>query len=184
MRKSVDSALRFGCQGNQSAGFGPAERAEIARSEWYLQGQLPLHTLRADIDYGFSQALHDLRRDRDLSAGLQGRHHSGATAEDGRARAAAAYARPARPARPRRAWRAPNAAARGAGPRSQPDRGAGRALRAGAAGALDGADPAAADAATAARLKQELKGRGTGYTGEDGNRIGIRPISAGREKGI
>ncbi|MGB7821071.1 MAG: 30S ribosomal protein S3, partial [Candidatus Sulfotelmatobacter sp.] len=35
---------------------GRLNGAEIARTEWYLQGQLPLHTLRADIDYGFSQA--------------------------------------------------------------------------------------------------------------------------------
>jgi small subunit ribosomal protein S3 len=56
MRKSVDSALRFGCKGIKVRVSGRLNGAEIARSEWYLQGQLPLHTLRADIDYGFSQA--------------------------------------------------------------------------------------------------------------------------------
>jgi small subunit ribosomal protein S3 len=56
MRKSVDSALRFGCKGIKVRVSGRLNGAEIARSEWYLQGQLPLHTLRADVDYGFSQA--------------------------------------------------------------------------------------------------------------------------------
>lgn len=56
MRKSVDSALRFGCKGIKVRVSGRLNGAEIARTEWYLQGQLPLHTLRADIDYGFSEA--------------------------------------------------------------------------------------------------------------------------------
>jgi small subunit ribosomal protein S3 len=56
MRKSVESALRFGCKGIKVRVSGRLNGAEIARSEWYLQGQLPLHTLRADIDYGFAQA--------------------------------------------------------------------------------------------------------------------------------
>ena len=56
MRKAVDSALRFGCKGIKVRVSGRLNGAEIARTEWYLQGRLPLHTLRADIDYGFSQA--------------------------------------------------------------------------------------------------------------------------------
>lgn len=56
MRKAVDSALRFGCKGIKVRVSGRLNGAEIARSEWYLQGQLPLHTLRADLDYGFAQA--------------------------------------------------------------------------------------------------------------------------------
>ena len=56
MRKAVDSALRFGCKGIKVRVSGRLNGAEIARSEWYLQGQLPLHTLRADIDFGFSQS--------------------------------------------------------------------------------------------------------------------------------
>src|SRR6202166_2593396 len=56
MRKSVDSALRFGCKGIKVRVSGRLNGAEIARTEWYLQGQLPLHTLRADIDYGFAEA--------------------------------------------------------------------------------------------------------------------------------
>jgi small subunit ribosomal protein S3 len=56
MRKSVDSALRFGCKGIKVRVSGRLNGAEIARCEWYLQGQLPLHTLRADIDYGFAES--------------------------------------------------------------------------------------------------------------------------------
>jgi small subunit ribosomal protein S3 len=57
MRKAVDSALRFGCKGIKIRCGGRLNGAEIARSEWYLQGRLPLHTLRADIDYGFAEAM-------------------------------------------------------------------------------------------------------------------------------
>ncbi len=56
MRKAVDAALRFGARGIKVRVSGRLNGAEIARSEWYLHGQLPLHTLRADIDYGFSEA--------------------------------------------------------------------------------------------------------------------------------
>ncbi|NBO64876.1 MAG: 30S ribosomal protein S3, partial [Acidobacteria bacterium] len=63
MRKAVDETLRYGAQGGSSPALGIKVRvsgrlngAEIARSEWTLQGRLPLHTLRADIDYGFAEA--------------------------------------------------------------------------------------------------------------------------------
>ena len=56
MRKAVDSALRFGCKGIKVRCAGRLNGAEIARTEWYLQGRLPLHTLRADIDYGLAEA--------------------------------------------------------------------------------------------------------------------------------
>ena len=57
MRKAVDSALRFGCKGIKVRCAGRLNGAEIARSEWYLQGRLPLHTLRADIDFGMAEAM-------------------------------------------------------------------------------------------------------------------------------
>ncbi|GIT67411.1 MAG: hypothetical protein Ct9H300mP25_08830 [Acidobacteriota bacterium] len=56
MRKAVEAALRFGARGIKVRVGGRLNGAEIARSEWYLHGQLPLQTLRADIDYGFGQA--------------------------------------------------------------------------------------------------------------------------------
>ena len=56
MRKAVDSALRFGCKGIKVRVAGRLNGAEIARKEWYLQGRLPLQTLRADIDFGTAEA--------------------------------------------------------------------------------------------------------------------------------
>ena len=74
MRKSVDSALRFGCKGIKVRVSGRLNGNEIARSEWYLQGRLPLHTLRADIDYGFSEAQHHVRDHRRQDLGLPRRY--------------------------------------------------------------------------------------------------------------
>lgn len=56
MRKAVDSALRFGCKGIKVRCAGRLNGAEIARKAWYLQGRLPLQTLRADIDFGLAEA--------------------------------------------------------------------------------------------------------------------------------
>jgi small subunit ribosomal protein S3 len=56
MRKAVESAQRFGAKGIKVRCSGRLGGHEIARSEWYLHGQLPLHTLRADIDYGQAKA--------------------------------------------------------------------------------------------------------------------------------
>ncbi len=56
MKKSVASALRFGAQGIKIACAGRLAGAEIARTEWYREGRVPLHTFRADINYGFAQA--------------------------------------------------------------------------------------------------------------------------------
>jgi small subunit ribosomal protein S3 len=56
MKKSVTSALRLGAQGIKVACSGRLGGAEMARREWYRKGRVPLHTLRADIDYGFAEA--------------------------------------------------------------------------------------------------------------------------------
>jgi len=56
MKKAVISAQRFGAQGVKVACSGRLAGAEIARDEWYREGRVPLHTFRADIDYGFSEA--------------------------------------------------------------------------------------------------------------------------------
>lgn len=56
MRKTVEESLRFGAEGIKVMCGGRLNGAEIARSEWYLEGRLPLHTLRADIDYGLAEA--------------------------------------------------------------------------------------------------------------------------------
>lgn len=57
MKKSIQSALKFGAQGIKVACAGRLGGAEIARREWYKEGRVPLQTLRADIDYGFAQAM-------------------------------------------------------------------------------------------------------------------------------
>jgi small subunit ribosomal protein S3 len=56
MKKTVQSSMRLGAQGVQIACAGRLAGAEIARREWYREGRMPLNTLRADIDYGFTQA--------------------------------------------------------------------------------------------------------------------------------
>ncbi len=56
MRKAVESAQRFGAKGVRVRCGGRLGGKEIVRSEWYLEGQVPLHTLRADIDYGTHEA--------------------------------------------------------------------------------------------------------------------------------
>lgn len=59
MRKAVDSSLRAGAIGMKIRVAGRLGGAEIARAEWYLVGKLPLQTLKADIDYGFTEAFTD-----------------------------------------------------------------------------------------------------------------------------
>ncbi|MFH1675324.1 MAG: 30S ribosomal protein S3 [Pseudomonadota bacterium] len=56
MKKAVTSAMRFGAQGIKITCSGRLGGAEMARTEWYREGRVPLHTLRADIDCGFSEA--------------------------------------------------------------------------------------------------------------------------------
>jgi small subunit ribosomal protein S3 len=56
MKKAVASALRFGTLGVKISCSGRLAGAEIARSEWYREGRVPLHTFRADIDFGFTKA--------------------------------------------------------------------------------------------------------------------------------
>jgi small subunit ribosomal protein S3 len=56
MKKAVNSALKFGAKGVRVACAGRLGGAEMARREWYREGRVPLHTLRADIDYGIAVA--------------------------------------------------------------------------------------------------------------------------------
>ncbi len=56
MKKAVSSSLRFGALGIKIACSGRVGGAEMARREWYRKGRVPLHTIRADIDYGFAEA--------------------------------------------------------------------------------------------------------------------------------
>jgi small subunit ribosomal protein S3 len=56
MKRGVTSAIRFGALGVKIICSGRLGGAEMARTEWYREGRVPLHTLRADIDYGFTEA--------------------------------------------------------------------------------------------------------------------------------
>ncbi|MSM41501.1 MAG: 30S ribosomal protein S3 [Geobacter sp.] len=56
MKKSVTSALKFGAKGIRITCSGRLGGAEMSRTEWYREGRVPLHTLRADIDFGFAEA--------------------------------------------------------------------------------------------------------------------------------
>lgn len=108
MRKAVDSALRFGCKGIKVRVSGRLNGAEIARSEWYLQGRLLLHTLRADIDYGFTEA-HTTYG----VIGIKCWIYKGEVLEGGRKMTGDAGE-----ARPRRRERRPREGARDGGPRT------------------------------------------------------------------
>ncbi len=56
MKKAVSQALKFGAEGIKIECSGRLGGAEMSRREWYREGRVPLHTLRADIDYGFAEA--------------------------------------------------------------------------------------------------------------------------------
>ena len=77
MRKAVDSALRFGCKGIKVRVSGRLNGNEIARSEWYLQGRLPLHTLARRHRLRLLRSPHHLRGDRGEVLGLSRRNSAG-----------------------------------------------------------------------------------------------------------
>jgi small subunit ribosomal protein S3 len=56
MKRAITNAMRLGAQGIKIMSAGRLNGVEIARTEWYREGRVPLHTMRADIDYGFSEA--------------------------------------------------------------------------------------------------------------------------------
>ena len=64
MKRAMQNAMRLGAQGIKIMSAGRLNGIEIARTEWYREGRVPLHTLRADIDYGSRRSQDDLRRDR------------------------------------------------------------------------------------------------------------------------
>ena len=56
MKRAMQNAMRLGAQGIKIMSSGRLNGIEIARTEWYREGRVPLHTLRADVDYGFAEA--------------------------------------------------------------------------------------------------------------------------------
>ena len=96
MKRAVQSAMRLGAEGIRITCGGRLGGAEIARTEWYREGRVPLHTLRADIDYGHGDREHRLRHLRRQGLDLQGRdpgaRPDGVRAPPGRGRRAGAAA--------------------------------------------------------------------------------------------
>ena len=74
MKRAVQNAQKAGALGIRVQCSGRLGGSEMARTEWYREGRVPLHTLRADIDYGFREAQHHLRPHRREGLDLQGRH--------------------------------------------------------------------------------------------------------------
>ena len=77
MKKAMESAFRFGAKGVKIMVAGRLGGAEIARTEWYQEGRLPLHTLKADIDFGFAEARTTYGVIGVQGVGLQGRSPQG-----------------------------------------------------------------------------------------------------------
>ena len=73
MKRAMQNAMRLGAQGIKIMSAGRLNGIEIARTEWYREGRVPLHTLRADIDYGFSEAKTTYGIIGDQGVGLQRR---------------------------------------------------------------------------------------------------------------
>ena len=76
MKRALTSAMRSGAKGCKIQVSGRLGGAEMARTEMYNDGRVPLHTLRADIDYGFYEAAHDVRPHRRQVLDQQGRDHA------------------------------------------------------------------------------------------------------------
>ena len=74
MKRAVQNAQKAGALGIRVQCSGRLGGAEMSRTEWYREGRVPLHTLRADIDYGFREAKHLQRPRRRQGVDLQGRH--------------------------------------------------------------------------------------------------------------
>ena len=74
MKRAVQNAQKAGALGIRVQCSGRLGGAEMSRTEWYREGRVPLHTLRADIDYGFREAQHHRRPHRREGLDLQGRH--------------------------------------------------------------------------------------------------------------
>jgi small subunit ribosomal protein S3 len=72
MKRAMQNAMRLGALGIKIMSSGRLNGIEIARTEWYREGRVPLHTLRADIDYGTSRSVDHLRHHRRQGVGLQG----------------------------------------------------------------------------------------------------------------
>ncbi|OGA41185.1 MAG: 30S ribosomal protein S3 [Betaproteobacteria bacterium RIFCSPLOWO2_12_FULL_68_19] len=122
MKRAMQNAMRLGAQGIKIMSAGRLNGIEIARTEWYREGRVPLHTLRADIDYGMGEAKTNYG-----VIGIKVWVYKGEVMPKGEAQAAAAAAatpaaQPEAPVEPKRAKKpAPRAGARRAPARPRPE---------------------------------------------------------------
>jgi len=122
MKRAMQNAMRLGAQGIKIMSAGRLNGIEIARTEWYREGRVPLHTLRADIDYGFGEAKTNYG-----VIGIKVWVYKGEVVPKGDAQAAAAAAAavpppPEAPAEPKRAKKpAPRAGAKRGPARPRPE---------------------------------------------------------------
>jgi small subunit ribosomal protein S3 len=123
MKRAMQNAMRLGAQGIKIMSAGRLNGIEIARTEWYREGRVPLHTLRADIDYGFGEA-----KTTYGVIGIKVWVYKGEVMPKGDAQAAAAAAaaapapQPEVPAEPKRAKKpAPRAGAKRGPARPRPE---------------------------------------------------------------
>ena len=123
MKRAVQNAQKAGAQGIRVQCSGRLGGSEMARTEWYREGRVPLHTLRADIDYGFREAQHHRRPHRREGLDLQGRHPPLQARQRGQDRPRGGHGRrrdlrPGRARAPGRVLRPPRRSrASGAGPK-------------------------------------------------------------------
>jgi len=147
MKRAMQNAMRLGAQGIKIMSSGRLNGIEFARTEWYREGRVPLHTLRADIDYGFSEA-----KTTYGVIGVKVWVYKGDTLGRGEAATAEAPAPAAereerRPPRRPPAGERPGPAGRPGAPRRPPRRTEGAPAPEGATAAPAPAAPAAEDAA-------------------------------------
>jgi small subunit ribosomal protein S3 len=157
MKRAIQNAMRLGAQGIKIMSAGRLNGIEIARTEWYREGRVPLHTLRADIDYGFGEA-----KTTYGVIGIKVWVYKGEVMPKSEAQAAAA-ALPAapseEPAQPKRAKKpVPRAGARKAPAKEgAPGEGARKPARRAPAKAAEGAEAAAKPKATVKRTRKIVK---------------------------
>ena len=104
MKRAMQNAMRLGAQGIKIMSSGRLNGIEIARTEWYREGRVPLHTLRADIDYGFSEAKTTYGVIGVKVLGLQGRHAWADGEAPAHRHTPRRRGRPPRPPRPAPRW--------------------------------------------------------------------------------
>ncbi|HSB23807.1 MAG TPA: 30S ribosomal protein S3 [Burkholderiaceae bacterium] len=150
MKRAMQNAMRLGAQGIKIMSAGRLNGIEIARTEWYREGRVPLHTLRADIDYGFSEA-----KTTYGVIGVKVWVYRGDNL--GRAEAPGAAAKPEATEDDRRPRRAPRGAPPGAPARGRPGERAPRAEAPEVAKPVEATVAAATPAAPGAPAKPAVK---------------------------